>query len=93
MIFQLEREFVTRRIAIGLSQKKLRSHLGVSFQQIQKYEKALHRVSAGHLLEIANLLEVPMNFFMRIFQKKNFPQKNIAHTMIKKPIAKRNTPF
>ncbi len=52
-----------RRISIGLSQKELGSHLGVSFQQIQKYEKGLNRVSAKCLLEIAQKLEVPMNFF------------------------------
>ncbi len=46
-----------------LSQKELENSLGVSFQQIQKYEKGLNRVSAGRLLEIANLLEVPMSFF------------------------------
>ncbi len=48
---------------MGLSQKALGSHLGVSFQQIQKYEKGLNRVSAKCLLEIAQKLEVPMNFF------------------------------
>ncbi|WP_273723536.1 helix-turn-helix transcriptional regulator [Bartonella sp. AU18XJBT] len=52
-----------RRIAIGLSQKALGSHLGVSFQQIQKYEKGFNRVSAGCLLKIAQKLDVPMNFF------------------------------
>ncbi len=52
-----------RRIAIGLSQKELGSHLGVSFQQIQKYEKGFNRVSAGCLLKIAQKLDVPMNFF------------------------------
>ncbi|WP_375634564.1 MULTISPECIES: helix-turn-helix domain-containing protein [unclassified Bartonella] len=52
-----------RRISMGLSQKELGSHLGVSFQQIQKYEKGLNRVSAKCLLEIAQKLEVPMNFF------------------------------
>ncbi|WP_375647819.1 helix-turn-helix domain-containing protein [Bartonella sp. AA56HLJMS] len=52
-----------RRISIGLSQKELGSHLGVSFQQIQKYEKGLNRVSVGCLLKIAQKLEVPVNFF------------------------------
>ncbi|WP_375650843.1 helix-turn-helix domain-containing protein [Bartonella sp. OT172YNZD] len=52
-----------RRIAIGLSQKALGNYLGVSFQQIQKYEKGLNRVSAGCLLKIANILDVPVNFF------------------------------
>ncbi|QEE08126.1 helix-turn-helix transcriptional regulator [Bartonella kosoyi] len=52
-----------RRMSMRLSQKELGNSLGVSFQQIQKYEKGLNRVSAGRLLEIANLLEVPMSFF------------------------------
>ncbi|WP_375620275.1 helix-turn-helix domain-containing protein [Bartonella sp. TS25HLJMH] len=52
-----------KRISMGLSQKALGSYLGVSFQQIQKYEKGLNRVSAGCLLEIAQKLEVPISFF------------------------------
>ncbi|PIT68461.1 helix-turn-helix domain-containing protein [Bartonella tribocorum] len=52
-----------RRIAMGLSQKTLGSFLGVSFQQIQKYEKGLNRVSAKCLLEIAQKLQVPTGFF------------------------------
>ncbi|WP_375617165.1 helix-turn-helix domain-containing protein, partial [Bartonella sp. AP58NXGY] len=42
-----------RRMSMRLSQKELGNSLGVSFQQIQKYEKGLNRVSAGRLLEIA----------------------------------------
>ncbi|WP_375683337.1 helix-turn-helix domain-containing protein [Bartonella sp. AP3QHHD] len=65
-----------RRIAIGLSQKELGSHLGVSFQQIQKYEKGFNRVSAKCLLEIAQKLEVPMNFFYAdIATKEDLPTK------------------
>ncbi|WP_185913431.1 helix-turn-helix domain-containing protein [Bartonella massiliensis] len=52
-----------RRIAMGLSQKELGSFLGVSFQQIQKYEKGINRVGAGRLLEIAQKLQTPMSFF------------------------------
>ncbi|WP_273758570.1 helix-turn-helix domain-containing protein [Bartonella sp. AU55XJBT] len=52
-----------RRIAMGLTQKTLGGFLGVSFQQIQKYEKGLNRVSASCLLEIATQLQVPISFF------------------------------
>ncbi|WP_375671966.1 MULTISPECIES: helix-turn-helix domain-containing protein [unclassified Bartonella] len=52
-----------RRIAMGLSQKELGSYLGVSFQQIQKYEKGFNRVSAGCLLKITQKLDVPISFF------------------------------
>ncbi|WP_142416106.1 helix-turn-helix domain-containing protein [Bartonella massiliensis] len=52
-----------RRIAMGFSQKELGRTLGVSFQQIQKYEKGINRVGAGRLLEIAQKLQTPMSFF------------------------------
>ncbi|PIT68466.1 helix-turn-helix domain-containing protein [Bartonella tribocorum] len=52
-----------RRIAMGLSQKTLGNFLGVSFQQIQKYEKGLNRISAKCLLKIAQKLQVPISFF------------------------------
>ncbi|UNE55559.1 helix-turn-helix domain-containing protein [Bartonella machadoae] len=52
-----------RRSIMGLSQKQLGKHLGVTFQQIQKYEKGLNRVGAGRLQEIAHILEVPISFF------------------------------
>ncbi|WP_375625375.1 helix-turn-helix domain-containing protein [Bartonella sp. MU37NMGALS] len=65
-----------RRISIGLSQKALGSHLGVSFQQIQKYEKGFNRVSAKCLLEIAQKLDVPVNFFYAdIATKEDIPTK------------------
>ncbi|WP_273719392.1 MULTISPECIES: helix-turn-helix transcriptional regulator [Bartonella] len=71
-----------RRIAMELSQKALGSFLGVSFQQIQKYEKGLNRVSAKCLLEIAQKLEVPISFFYAdlvtadIFSKENLSHHN-----------------
>ncbi|CAK02210.1 helix-turn-helix domain-containing protein [Bartonella tribocorum] len=52
-----------RRMTMWLSQKTLGNFLGVSFQQIQKYEKGLNRVSAKCLLEIAQKLQVPISFF------------------------------
>ncbi|WP_330168043.1 helix-turn-helix transcriptional regulator [Bartonella grahamii] len=65
-----------RRIAMGLSQKELGTHLSVSFQQIQKYEKGSNRVSAGRLQEIANILKVPITFFYAdIATKEDIPTK------------------
>ncbi|WP_375640058.1 helix-turn-helix domain-containing protein [Bartonella sp. MM55XZML] len=52
-----------KRIMIGMSQKKLGSQLGVTFQQIQKYEKGSNRIGAGRLQEIADILNVPISFF------------------------------
>ena len=52
-----------RRLANQLSQTELATHLGVSFQQLQKYEKGVNRVGAGRLHRIAEVLEVPVAFF------------------------------
>ncbi|MBX4335244.1 helix-turn-helix domain-containing protein [Bartonella raoultii] len=52
-----------KRKMLKMSQKQLGRSLGVSFQQIQKYEKGINRVSAGRLKEIADILEVPIAFF------------------------------
>ncbi|MCJ2132159.1 helix-turn-helix domain-containing protein [Methylobacterium sp. E-045] len=51
----------TLREAKGLSQTELGQHVGVTFQQIQKYEKGANRVSSGRLQQIAQFLEVPMS--------------------------------
>ena len=52
-----------QRLKIGLSQEELGTKLGVTFQQIQKYEKGVNRVGSGRLYEIAELLEVPVASF------------------------------
>lgn len=52
-----------RRMILGISQEKLGATLGVTFQQVQKYEKGATRVGAGRLLEIANYLGVPVSYF------------------------------
>lgn len=52
-----------RRVLIGLSQEKLGEQLGLTFQQVQKYEKGSNRVSASRLYQIAHILGVPVSFF------------------------------
>jgi transcriptional regulator with XRE-family HTH domain len=52
-----------RRTAMGFSQKKLGEALGLTYQQVQKYERGITHISARQLLEIARLLEVPIAFF------------------------------
>lgn len=52
-----------RRLQLGLSQEGLARALGITFQQVQKYEKGTNRVSAGRLQEIACALSVPLHFF------------------------------
>lgn len=52
-----------QRRKLKLTQEKLGELLGLTFQQVQKYEKGVNRVSAGRLYEIAGVLEVPVEFF------------------------------
>jgi transcriptional regulator with XRE-family HTH domain len=52
-----------RRMMIGLSQERLGEKLGLTFQQIQKYEKGANRISASRLFRIAEVLDVPVAFF------------------------------
>ena len=52
-----------RRMMLGMSQEKLGENLGITFQQIQKYEKGTNRIGASRLQHIATVLEVPVSFF------------------------------
>ncbi|HKS61514.1 MAG TPA: helix-turn-helix transcriptional regulator [Xanthobacteraceae bacterium] len=51
------------RLSRGLSQTALANQLGVTFQQVQKYEKGVNRVGAGRLTKIAEVLGVPVGSF------------------------------
>lgn len=52
-----------RRRTLGVSQEKLADDLGLTFQQVQKYERGANRVSASKLYEIARSLQTPVSFF------------------------------
>jgi len=52
-----------RRMLMGMSQERLGELLGLTFQQVQKYEKGVNRIGAGRLFEIAGILSVPVSFF------------------------------
>ena len=52
-----------RRKMLGLSQEKLGEKLGITFQQIQKYEKGTNRVGASRLQAMADAMEVPVSYF------------------------------
>ena len=52
-----------RRMMLGMSQEKLGESLGVTFQQVQKYEKGTNRIGASRLQHIAIVLKVPVEFF------------------------------
>ena len=52
-----------RRMLIGMSQERLGELLGLTFQQVQKYEKGVNRIGAGRLFEVARILGVPIDYF------------------------------
>jgi transcriptional regulator with XRE-family HTH domain len=52
-----------RRMMLGMSQEKLGDALGLTFQQVQKYEKGTNRIGASRLQQIAQILQVPVAFF------------------------------
>ena len=52
-----------RRMMLGMSQTELGNSIGLTFQQVQKYEKGTNRIGAGRLQQIARILKVPVGFF------------------------------
>ena len=52
-----------RRMMLGMSQEKLANGLGLTFQQVQKYESGTNRIGASRLLRISQILQVPVSFF------------------------------
>src|SRR5205823_14383405 len=73
-----------RRIMLGMSQEKLGEALGLTFQQVQKYEKGTNRIGASRLQQIAHILQVPVAFFFvdapreheRLDQMRDVPSAN-----------------
>lgn len=60
-----------RRMIMGYSQQELAEALGVSIQQIQKYEKAMNRISSGRLYTLAQFLQVPVTYFFNQIEDSN----------------------
>jgi transcriptional regulator with XRE-family HTH domain len=60
---EIGRRIRTRRLTVGMSQSALGEKLGITFQQVQKYEKGVNRIGSGRLEELAQILGVPVGFF------------------------------
>lgn len=56
-----------RRMVIGMSQDKLGELLGLTFQQVQKYEKGVNRIGASRIFELSRILDVPIHYFFEDF--------------------------
>src|SRR5882762_9453889 len=84
---EIGRKIRALRLERGLSQSGLADGIGLTFQQVQKYEKGTNRVSAGRLQRIAELLNIPIMFFYGgtdARPKKNEPRSaNLAFMQTK----------
>lgn len=59
-----------RRTVLNLSQEKLAALAGLTFQQIQKYERGMNRIGASRLYDFAQILEVPVSYFLPKCRKR-----------------------
>ena len=66
-----------RRLEIGWSQSKIGNGLGITFQQVQKYEKGTNRIAASRLYKLAEILGVPITFFFDGLQRSK--HRNSSH--------------
>ncbi len=81
-----------RRILMGMSQERLADQLGVTFQQVQKYEKGANRVSASRLHDIGQILDVlPGYFFEELTGIKLSSQTQSPRTADSDPLNRRET--
>ena len=65
-----------RRESFGVSQGQLGRHLGLTFSQVQKYEKGTNRIGAGRLLMIAEFLDVPVQYFFDGLDEEMAPARS-----------------
>lgn len=77
-----------RRINLGMSQQELGKLLNMKFQQVQKYEKGINRLSAGKLYEISKILNTPFTYFFQNLEnpieliKNNFEYNDLSKEIL-----------
>ncbi len=90
-----------RRTLLGLSQEKLARTIGLTFQQIQKYERGVNRIGASRLLQLSRALGVPIAYFFEDMPPTDPPARGrdkaataeakAPETMMRDPFARRET--
>jgi transcriptional regulator with XRE-family HTH domain len=75
-----------RRMLVGMSQEKLGELLGLTFQQVQKYEKGVNRVGAGRLFRIARILNVDIPYFFQDVQENLSGAQGFAEEAAAPPV-------
>lgn len=77
-----------RRLSLGLSQEKLGEQLGLTFQQVQKYERGANRIGASRLYAIAQILDAPVShFFEGLADAPTEAPEDSIETMLRSPEA------
>nr|WP_321463960.1 helix-turn-helix transcriptional regulator [uncultured Cohaesibacter sp.] len=76
------------RSMAGISQEKLGEHLGITFQQVQKYEKGTNRISASKLVEIGHALNKPISWFFEGIERKSKNEDGLE-TAFQSPLGSR----
>lgn len=71
-----------RRILLGMTQDQLAAALGISYQQVQKYETSANRVSAGRLAQIARVLDAPVGWFFGTHERSGDDGAGTSRTVI-----------
>lgn len=69
----LGKQLRAARLTKNMSQEKLADQLGITFQQIQKYERGKNRISAARLFELSKIFNVPVTYFYDSLEKKGKP--------------------
>lgn len=72
-----------RREALGISQGRLGRHLGLTFSQIQKYEKGSNRIGAGRLFQIATFLSVPTGYFFEGLEDSPVSEESLGASPVR----------
>ena len=85
-----------RRTLMGMSQEKLGDALGLTFQQVQKYERGVNRIGSSRLYHLSKILDVPIAYFfddMTPLVKGAMPgmAETAQHVFVPDPLAKRET--
>ncbi|MFN7039205.1 MAG: helix-turn-helix domain-containing protein [Alphaproteobacteria bacterium] len=70
----------SRRTLVGMSQEELGRTVGVTFQQIQKYEKGLNRIGCSRLFEISNVLKTSVSFFFEGLESNGSNNYNLQES-------------
>jgi len=79
-----------RRTLLGLSQEKLGELIGLTFQQVQKYERGANRVSCSRLFDLSRALEVPISYF---FEEMSDEVKNLSPVQMSRDLLQDDMPI